>query len=96
MAALEHHRGIVLNERHGVGMEVSEHGVASPTTDDSDDVWILTSEEEGHCAAASEGPGAYVVGIDTGVPWDREGCCPEEAGDQCGCYVSFSAVHVEE
>ena len=96
VATVKHDCGIVLYQGHGVGMEITEHGVASPTTYNTDDVRVLAAEEESHGAAASQGPSGDVFGVDAGVSWEGESSNSKEICDQGGGHISLLGGKVEE
>ena len=53
-----HHRGSVLLHDGASGdMEVNQHGVTAPSTDQLDGVGVDLAEEEGHGTSGAEGAG---------------------------------------
>jgi len=51
-----------MDERKGLGMEIGEHGVGAPATDQSDDALVAASAQERHSAAGAEAASGDVGG----------------------------------
>ena len=61
-------------------MEISEHCVAFPTTNDSDVICVNAREEEGHGATGAERACCNVCRIHSSMARDGERRCVEQAG----------------
>jgi len=84
VTAVEHDTGVILDEWKGVSVEITEHGVATPTTYDANFIRIHASKQEGHGAASAEGASGNVGRVDTGMARDGEGSRSKEARDHGG------------
>ena len=62
-----------------MGVEVAEHGVTFPATDDADLVRIHTDEEKGHCSTGAKGASCDIVWIDASIAGDGQGSSLQEA-----------------
>ena len=73
-----------------MGVEVAEHGIALPSTDDADFIRIHTAKEEGHCATGAKRAGCNVVGINPSMTRDGQGSSTQETRDHGAGYRPFS------
>jgi hypothetical protein len=73
MPSGEHEASIVADERFSVGVEVAEHGVATPASYDTNFIRIDASKEEGHSSASTKRAGGYLFRMDASMPRDGEG-----------------------
>ena len=92
MAAGEHEPRVVSDQWFSMGMKIAEHGVTTPAPDDADLVRVDAGEEESHSSTCTKRAGSYLVGMDTGMPWDGQGSGAKEAryhggGDGASCAV---------
>ena len=88
----EHEASIVSHKRFSVGMEVTEHSVAAPATNDTDFIGVDAGEEESHGSTSAKGTGGNLIRMDASMAWDCEGSSAKEAGDHGGGHGSSSAV----
>ena len=70
-----------------MSMEVAEHGVAFPATDDANLVGIDAAEEQGHGSTGAEGASCNIIWVNPRVARDGEGGSTQEtrnhsAGDR--------------
>ena len=54
VATRRHDSGIVLYKRECVDIQVVEHGVAAPTTEDTNLIGVDATKQEGHCTTGAE------------------------------------------
>ena len=79
MPSGEHEASIVADERFSVGVEIAEHGVATPASYDTNFIRIDASKEESHSSASTKRAGGYLFRMDASVPRYGEGSGAEEA-----------------
>jgi hypothetical protein len=58
---VQHPGGKPSHDRFGLDMEVPEHFIGAPATDESDNVSVDLGAKEGHCASRTEGAGTDIV-----------------------------------
>ena len=51
VTSMKHQAGVARDERKGMGVEVAEHGVTLPATQDANAICVHSTEEEGHGTA---------------------------------------------
>ena len=78
VASTKHNGGVVLDKRKGMSMEVAEHGVAFPSTDDVDFVGIDTAKEQSHGTAGAEGASCNIIWVNPRMARDGEGGSTQE------------------
>ena len=81
VAARKHDSGVVVNERKGMSMEIAEHDISLPATDDTNFLWIGATKKERQCAAGSKRASGNILLINVHMPWYGEGCHAEETCD---------------
>ena len=91
----EHQPGIATDEGLSMSMEVAEHGVTTPVPDNADLVRVDAGEEESHSSTCTKRAGSYLVGMDTGMPWDGQGSRAKEARYHGRGDGAASAIFVE-
>ena len=78
VASTIHDGRVVLDKGKGMSMEVAEHGVTFPSTDDANFVRVDTAKEQGHGTAGAEGASCDIIWVDPRVARDREGGSTQE------------------
>ena len=67
MAAGEHEPRVVSDQWFSVGMKIAEHGVTTPSADDTNFVGIDAGEEESHGTTRAKRAGCNLVGMDASM-----------------------------
>ena len=80
VTAVEHEPGIILDEWNCVAVEISEHRVAFPATNNSNVIGVNAREEEGHGTTGTERACCNVCRIHSSMTGDGERRCAEQAG----------------
>ena len=64
-----------------MGVEVAEHGITAPATDDTYFVRVDAGEEECHGTASAKRAGSNLVRVNTGMTGNGQGGSAEETRD---------------
>mmetsp|Transcript_10441 Transcript_10441/g.23050 ORF Transcript_10441/g.23050 Transcript_10441/m.23050 type:complete len:137 (-) Transcript_10441:303-713(-) len=76
----DHGSGQALCDGKGLGMEITEHGVGAPTTNEFDSVGVDASAEQCHGAVGAKAAGREFMGRKAEI-WRGLGCGAENFGD---------------
>jgi len=85
VAAAQHAGRKVFHEGLGLEVEVAQHFVGSPTTEELDDVGIDVGAEQGGGARSSEGTGRDIIRGETVLSAEQVGSEAQGGGDVGGC-----------
>ena len=61
---MEHGAGILVHHWGRLEVEVSQHSIALPATDEADDVRVYVGIEEGHSATRAQGMGINEINME--------------------------------
>ena len=75
VATGEHDGRVILNEGKSMTVEVSEHGIASPSAKDADAIGVYAAKEKSYGATGAKGVGSNVLRVNTTVTRDTEDNC---------------------
>ena len=84
MPSGKHDTGVATDKWFGMSMEISEHGVAFPTADNTDLVGVKATKQEGHGTAGSERASSDFGWVHSSMAWNSKRGYTENAGDHSG------------
>jgi hypothetical protein len=77
----------VVEERRSLDVQVSEHGIGTPATEELNAFFVNASAEEGHCTTGPEASGLNVGGGEAqGLGAEEIDGCSQSVGDILAAY----------